>query len=137
MTESMNAPGFAPARTRLTSRIIPCMTVSPSCSSLFAQIESATTSPCSTRVLAFLPCSVSLNVPYVYIPSSRCSSTALPRTHIGSLWLWPQTRGTVAPSISLNAPGEITLPSEHLRLALVAHPLKSNLLSILNCSSFF
>ena len=121
------APGFAPASTKLTSLIVPCITFCPIFLSLFAKMEKLETSPCRTTLLACSPDSVSLQYAYAYTPSGLFSRYAWPNRATGSSCLCCQTSGTFLPLCSANAFCRIVTPSAHFVSFLVAQPLKSGL----------
>ena len=85
ITFSIYASGFAPANTKLTSLICPCITFGPFCFNLLAYILNDEISPCSTKDFASLAASVLLKVQYAYTPSSLFSNTACPKIFVGSL----------------------------------------------------
>jgi len=76
MIFSIYASGFAPANTKLTSLIRPCIRFGPFCFSLLAYILNDEISPCSTKDFTSFAASVLLKVQYAYTPSSLFSNTA-------------------------------------------------------------
>ena len=122
---SIVAPGFAPAITKLTSLIVPCIIFCPIFLSLFAKMEKLETSPCRTTFLACSPDSVSLQYAYAYTPFGLFSKYACPNIATGSSCLCCQTNGTFLPFCSTNASCRMVTPSTHFVSFLVAQPLKS------------